>query len=76
VFLADKFIERARAHARGEGRRAVCALKACPEPSRRIDIFLFLEKVVHMEKIRRGANSASHFRLGTAGFSLAIAPGD
>jgi nucleotide-binding universal stress UspA family protein len=29
-----------------------------------------------MEKIRRGANSASHFRLGTAGFSLAIAPGD
>jgi hypothetical protein len=38
VFLADKFIERARAHARGK-RRTIGALG--------FDIFLILEKILH-----------------------------
>jgi len=40
VFLADKFLERARAHARGE-RCSVCC---------RLDVFFFLEQIVHAQK--------------------------
>jgi hypothetical protein len=37
VLLADEFVERARAHARGERRSAVCHL----------NLLLLLEKIVH-----------------------------
>ena len=40
VFLTDKFIERARADARGERCSACC----------RFDVFLFLEQIVHAQK--------------------------
>jgi hypothetical protein len=38
VFLADKFLQRARAHPRGERRRAVGGF----------NVFLLLEKIVHL----------------------------
>src|SRR6266550_5961909 len=59
MFLADKFVERARAHARGERRSTACALQ--------IDNFLFLEEIVHRGKYGAGARSASQFRLRHGG---------
>lgn len=53
MFLADELFERIRAHTRGERRTSICA--------RRIDIFLFVEKVVHDRKYDSHAISASHF---------------
>lgn len=53
VFLADKFVECARSHARGQRRSAIGALM--------IGVILLLEKVVHAKKYGALAFSASHF---------------
>ena len=55
MFLADEFLERARAHARGERCGAV--------RTGGIGIFLFAEKIVHDQKIRHASASASHLQL-------------
>ena len=55
MFLADEFLERARAHTRGERRGAV--------GTGRIGILLFAEKIVHDQKIRHASASASHLQL-------------
>src|SRR5260370_27208719 len=56
MVLANELFERKGAHTRGERRPSICP--------RRIDIFLFVEKVVHGRKYGAHAISASHFGLG------------
>jgi hypothetical protein len=68
MFLADELFERTRAHTRGKRRPSICA--------RKIDIFLFVEKVVHGRKYGSHAISASHFDQMLAGFPLVSFVGD
>src|SRR5947207_14145615 len=51
VFLADEFVQGARAHPRSKRGGAV----------RVFDIFPLLEQIVHQQKYGRAADSASHF---------------
>src|SRR6266581_2801942 len=66
MFLADELLERTWAHPGGERRPSICA--------RKIDIFLFVEKVVHDRKYDAPTISASDFGLG-AGLIYSRQPG-
>jgi len=68
MFLADELFEREWAHARGERRPSISA--------QRIDIFLFVEKVVHDRKYGSPVTSASHFDQVLVGFPLVSPVGD